>query len=128
MRLGLGPKSHDLFVNMSAKVKVCFTTKEIQVQKVRVVDLPTNTLTKFKPLCHICSSLSLQNLYFVRKHVNYFHNKCPGQIGLLRQTSCGFPWGHYQMFSHIVHVRISPRRPRSSSEILHSYLDHFQFP
>ena len=133
MRLGLGPKSHVLFVNMSAKVKSCFITKENQVQKVMVVNLPTNALTKYKPLCLIRSSLSLQNLYFVRKHVkilvHYPHNnKCPGQISLLRQTSCGFPWGHCQMFSHIVHVRISPRRPRSTSEILHSYLEYFQFP
>ena len=131
-RLGLGQITHVLFVNMSAKVKVCFITKENQVQKVRVVNLPTNALTKCKPLCLICSSLGLQNLYFVGKHVkvlmHYPHNGCPGQISLLRQTSCGFPWGHCQMFSHIVHFRISPRRPWSSSEILHSYLEHFQFP
>ena len=105
MRLGLGPKSRVLFVDLSAKVKVCFISKENQVQKVRVVfNSPTDALTKCKPLCLIYSSLSLQNLYFVRKHVkvlvHYPHNECPGQISLLRQTSCGFPWGYCQIFSH----------------------------
>ena len=35
-------------------------------------------------------------IVFVWKHVkvlvHYPHNRCPGQISLLRQTSCGFPW------------------------------------
>ena len=121
LRLGLGPKSHVLFVNLSAKVKVCFISKENQVQKVRVVfNSPTdNALTKCKPLCFICSNLSSQNLYFVRKHVkvlvHYPHNRCPGQISLLRQTFCGFPWRHCQMFSYIVDVVVSPTRPQSST-------------
>ena len=51
MRLGLGPKLHVVFLNLSAKVKVCFITKENQIQKVRVVfNSPTDALTKCKPL------------------------------------------------------------------------------
>ena len=116
MRLGLGPKSHVLFVKMSAKVNVCLITKENQIQKVRVVfNSPTGALTKCKPLCLTCSSLSLQNLYFVGKHVkvlvHYPHNECHGQISLLQQTPCGFPWGHCQMFSHIVDVGVNPSNP-----------------
>ena len=120
MRLGRGQITHVLFVNMSAKVKVCFITKENQVQKVRVVfNSPTGALTKCKPLCLTCSSLSLQNLYFVGKPVkvlvHYSLNGCLGPISLLQQTSCGFPWGHCQMFSHIVDVWVSPSRPQSST-------------
>ena len=52
MRLSLGPNSHVLYVNLSAKVSVCFINKENQVQKVRVVfNSPTDALTKGKPLC-----------------------------------------------------------------------------
>ena len=104
MRLDLGPKVHVRFVNLSAKVKACFITKENQVQKVRMVfNSLTDALTKCKPVCLICSSLSLQNLYFVWKHVkvlvHYPHNGCTGQISLLRQTFCGFPWFYCQIFS-----------------------------
>ena len=122
------------FVNLSAKVKVCFITKENQVQKVRVVfSSPTDdALTKCKPLCLIYSSLSLQNLYFVQKHekilVHYPHNGCPGQVSLLRQTSCGFPWGHCQMFSHIVDVGVSPSRPQSSTVTFILILNTSSFP
>ena len=133
VRLGLDPKLHVLFVNLSAKMKMCFITKENQVQKVRVVfNSLTDALTKCKPLCLICSRLRLQNLYFVRKHVkvlvHYPNNGCPGQISLLRQTSCGFPWGHCQMFSHIVDVGVSPSRPRSSTLIFILILNNSNFP
>ena len=122
-----------LFVNLSAKVKVFFITKENQVQKVRMVfNLPTDTLTKCKPLCLICSSLSLQNLYFVQKHVkvlvHYTHNGCPGQISFLRQTSCEFPWGHCQMFYHTVDVGVSPSRPLSSTVTFILILNTSSFP
>ena len=133
MRLGLDQKLHVLFVNFSNKVKVCFITKENQVQKVRVVfNSPTDALTKCKPLCLICSSLSLQNLYFVQKHVkvlvHYPHNRCPGKISLLQQTSCGFPWRHCQMFSHIVDVGVSPRRPQLSTVTFILILNNSSFP
>ena len=122
-----------LFVNLSAKVKVFFITKENQVQKVRMVfNLPTDTLKKCKPLCLICSSLSLQNLNFVRKHVkvlvHYTHNGCPGQISFLRQTSCEFPWEHCQMFYHTVDVGVSPSRPLSSTVTFILILSTSSFP
>ena len=129
MRLGLGQITHVLFVNMSAKVKVCFITKENQVQTVRVV---FNSLTKCKPLCLTCSSLSLQNLYFVGKPVKVlvYHplNGRLGPISLLQQTSCGFPWGHCQMFSHIVDVWVSPSRPRSSTLTFILIMNASSFP
>ena len=112
---------------------MCFITKENQLQKAMVFfNSPTDALTKCKPLCLMCGSLSLQNLYFVQKHVkvlvHYPHNGCPRQISLRSQTSCGFPWGHFQMFSHIADVGVSPSRPWSSTVTFILILNTSSFP
>ena len=49
-------------------------------------------------------------------------------IRLLRQMSCGFPWGHCQMFPRSVEVEVIPRKPRSPTVTFSLILNTSSFP